>query len=108
MLVSLSCFYACLPGLLADKIHLLISLNRLSGLLGLDSLGEDLVASLAKAVGVQSPAVPGSNAEALQVAALSALITTAANPPDNARLGGGWVTVLRTLSALEELQVSFP
>lgn len=80
-------------------------MHRLAGLLGLDSLCEDLVGALAKAAGVQSPAPPGSAAESQQVSALSALVNLAATAPDNSRLGGAWVTVLRTLSALEELQV---
>ena len=47
---------------------------RLAGALGLDRLCEQLVAGLASAAGVTSPAAGGTPAEAKQVAALEALV----------------------------------
>ena len=77
---------------------------RLAGALGLDRLCEDLVSALAAAAGVPSPAPPGSAAEGKQVAALAALASLG-TCPEAGLLGGGWVIILRVLSALEALQV---
>lgn len=52
-------------------------------------------------------AVPKSPAEAVQLAALEALIAIASGP-DAATLGSGWPSVLRTLSNLHTLQVQIP
>lgn len=77
----------------------------LAGALGLEKLTEALVGALAEAAGVSKPAQPGTPAEAKQVAALEALLQLATGPRAGL-LGTGWVLVLRTLSALEALQVS--
>ena len=66
---------------------------------------ESLVDALALAAGVSKPAQPGTPAEAKQVAALEALLQLAMGPRAGL-LGSGWVLVLRTLSALQALQVS--
>ena len=68
-------------------------------------LTESLVDALAQAAGVSKPAQPGTPAEAKQVAALEALLQLAMGPRAGL-LGSGWVLVLRTLSALQALQVS--
>ena len=78
----------------------------LAGALGLERLTESLVEALAQAAGVPQPAQPGTPAEAKQVAALEALLQLAMGPRAGL-LGSGWVLVLRTLSALEALQVGF-
>lgn len=78
---------------------------RLCGVVGLDKRCDDLIAALAAAAGVHVPAPPGSPAEQKQVAALAALVALARGP-SAALIGSGWVTILRTLSALEALQVS--
>lgn len=72
--------------------------------MGLDRLCEDLVSALAAAASVQAPAPPGSPAEGKQVAALAALVGLG-SCPEAGLLGGGWVVILRCLSALEALQV---
>lgn len=61
-------------------------------------------AALAAAAGVTAAAAPKSPAEAVQVAALEALIAIASGS-DGATLGSGWPSVLRTLSNLHTLQV---
>ena len=63
-----------------------------------------LIGALAEAAGVSQPAPPGTPAEAKQVAALEGLLQLAMGPRAGL-LGSGWVLVLRTLSALEALQV---
>ena len=78
--------------------------RSLAGALGLEKLTETLVGALAEAAGVSQPAPPGTPAEAKQVAALEALLQLAMGPRAGL-LGSGWVLVLRTLSALEALQV---
>ncbi|BDA49435.1 probable Brefeldin A-inhibited guanine nucleotide-exchange protein [Coccomyxa sp. Obi] len=80
---------------------------RLCGVVGLDRLCEDLIAALAAAVGAHTPASPGSPAEQKQVAALAALVSLAAGP-SAALIGSGWVTILRTLSAIDALQANVP
>lgn len=80
-------------------------LCSLAGALGLERLTESLVDALAQAAGVSQPAQPGTPGEAKQVAALEALLQLAMGPRAGL-LGSGWVVVLRTLSALEALQVS--
>ncbi len=79
--------------------------HSLAGALGLERLTESLVDALAQAAGVSKPAQPGTPAEAKQVAALEALLQLAMGPRAGL-LGSGWVLVLRTLSALQALQVS--
>lgn len=79
-------------------------LCSLAGALGLEKLTEALVGALAEAAGVSQPAPPGTPAEAKQVAALEGLLQLAMGPRAGL-LGSGWVLVLRTLSALEALQV---
>lgn len=54
---------------------------------------------------MSQPAVPGSAAEGVQVAALGALVSLAAGP-EAGLLGSGWPAVLRTLSNLHALQAS--
>ena len=76
----------------------------MAGALGLESVTESLIEVLAQAAGVSQPAQPGTPAEAKQVAALEALLQLAMGPRAGL-LGSGWVLVLRTLSALEALQV---
>lgn len=76
----------------------------LAGALGLEKLTEALIGALAEAAGVSQPAAPGTPAEAKQVAALEGLLQLAMGPRAGL-LGSGWVLVLRTLSALEALQV---
>ena len=73
-------------------------------MLGLDALADGLIASLAAATGVQDPSPEGSAGEAKEVAALSTLVGLASGDAAGF-LGGGWVTVLRTLSALDLLKV---
>lgn len=85
---------------------MLVLVCRLCGVVGLDRLCEDLIAALAAAVGAHMPATPGSPGEQKQVAALAALVSLAAGP-SAALIGSGWVTILRTLSAIDALQVSF-
>ena len=77
---------------------------RLAGMLGLDSLSDDLLAALAACAGVEAPAAPGSPAEAKQLASLARLVALAGGR-EAGFLGGGWVTVLRLLSALDLLKV---
>lgn len=79
-------------------------MRSLAGALGLEKLTEALVGALAEAAGVTHPAPPGTPAEAKQVAALEGLLQLAMGPRAGL-LGSGWVLVLRTLSALEALQV---
>lgn len=79
--------------------------DRLAGLLDLDQVVDGLITSLAAAAAVSSPAAPNTAAEGKQLAALAALLEVAAGP-DAGYLGSGWVTVLRSLSALEQLKVS--
>ena len=79
--------------------------DSLAGALGLERLTESLVDALAQAAGVSKPAQPGTPAEAKQVAALEALLQLAMGPRAGL-LGSGWVLLLRTLSALQALQVS--
>ena len=79
--------------------------DSLAGALGLERLTESLVDALAQAAGVSKAAQPGTPAEAKQVAALEALLQLAMGPRAGL-LGSGWVLVLRTLSALQALQVS--
>ena len=83
----------------------LLSCCSLAGALGLERLTEALIGALAEAAGVSQPAQPGTPAEAKQVAALEGLLQLATGPRAGL-LGSGWVLVLRTLSALEALQVS--
>jgi len=73
-------------------------------MLGLDTLTDSLVASLAAATGVQNPSPEGSSGEAKELAALSTLVGLASGE-EAGFLGSGWVTVLRTLSALDLLKV---
>ncbi len=63
-----------------------------------------LCAALAEATGVLEPAPVGSSAEAIQVAALAALVGLAAGP-EAGLLGSGTPAVLRVLSNLHSLQV---
>jgi len=85
--------------------HMKIKLyRRLAGMLGLDALTDSLVASLAAATGVQNPSPEGSAWEAKELAALSTLVGLASGE-EAGFLGSGWVTVLRTLSALDLLKV---
>ena len=86
--------------------YFLVRARRLAGVMGLDRLCEDLVSALAAAASVQAPAPPGSAAEGKQVAALAALVGLG-TCPEAGLLGGGWVVILRCLSALEALQVGF-
>ena len=81
-------------------------LCSLAGALGLEKLTEALIGALGEAAGVSQPAHPGTPAEAKQVAALEGLLQLAIGPRAGL-LGSGWVLVLRTLSALEALQVAF-
>lgn len=81
--------------------------HRLAAVLGLDQLTDSLVASLAAGSGVQRPSPAGSAAEAKEVAALSALVTLAASK-EAGFLGTAWVTIMRTLSALDLLKVAIP
>ena len=90
------------PSLLTKFFSLACSL---AGALGLERLTEALIGALAEAAGVSQPAQPGTPAEAKQVAALEGLLQLATGPRAGL-LGSGWVLVLRTLSALEALQVS--
>jgi hypothetical protein len=80
-------------------------LRRLCGVVGLDRLCEDLIAALAAAAGAHTPAPPGSPAEPKQVAALAALVSLGVGP-SAALIGSGWVIILRTLSAVDALQVT--
>lgn len=78
--------------------------DRLTGTLDLDQLTDGLLTSLTAAASILQPAPLGSADEAKQLAALSALVSIACG--QNAGfLGGGWVTVLRALSALDLLKV---
>ena len=77
---------------------------RLAGVLGLDRLCEDGVSALAAAAALHAPAPAGSAAGRKQVAALAALVGLG-SCPEAGLLGGGWVVILRALSALEALQV---
>ena len=95
----------------------LAALVRTAALLGLDALVEAGVDALAAAAGVvgasaaadevgaPSPpvlALAGSGRGTRQVAALETLLATAAGPAASG-LGGGWLAVARTLSALDGL-----
>ena len=73
-------------------------------MLDLDQLTDGLLASLTAAAAILEPAALGSTGEALQLAALSTLVSIASGP-EAGFLGGGWVTVLRALSTLDLLKV---
>lgn len=85
--------------------NMLPGLRRLCGVVGLDRLCEDLIAALAAAAGAHTPAPSGSPAESKQVAALAALVSLGVGP-SAALIGSGWVIILRTLSAVDALQVT--
>lgn len=101
-------YFILLSGILRSALFCqltrLLFMDRLAGIVGLENLCENLIAALATATGVHTPAPPGSPAESKQVAALAALVALAAGP-EAALLGSGWVIILRTLSAVEALQV---
>lgn len=80
-------------------------------MLGLDSVGEAMVSSLADAAALSgeaeqsSPAAGNAVLDGKRLAALQKLVELA-NGPAASFLGSGWVRILRTLSALDSLVVS--
>jgi hypothetical protein len=78
---------------------------RLAALLRLEVLCESLVAGLAAAARLGSPAAPHSPEEARQVASLSRLLSLGSCSEAGA-LGSAWVIILRALSELEALKTN--
>lgn len=94
---------------LPATLNILICLEKavkLSALLQLEELAEQLMFLMAKSTSLTAPAPQGSSLEAKQVACLSRLVSLG-NSGEAGLLGaGGWIILLRTLSQLEGVKAA--